>query len=57
MCPKFVYQHQNWPSPDSREIYYCANWIKPVWPNMHPNELICQLMLNLKMSITKGTAV
>ena len=40
-------------APESGEIYYSATWVKPFWPNMHPDELICQFVLNLKMSITK----
>ena len=60
MCPKFLYQHENRPcilAPKSGEIYYCATWVKPFWPNVHPDELICQFVRNLKMSVTKVTGV
>ena len=43
--------------PESGEIYYCSTWVTPFWPNMYPDELICQLVLDLKISITKVTGV
>ena len=59
MCPKFGYKHQKRPSPapESGQIYCCATLLKPFWPNMHPDKLICQFVLNLKMSVTKASGV
>ena len=56
--------HQNWYTnvkiglaPASGEICTCDTWVKSFWVNMHPDKLICLLVLNLKMPVTKVTGV
>ena len=41
----------------SGEIGTCDTRVKPFWPNVQPHKLICLLVLNLKMPITKVTGV
>ena len=54
MCQKFVYTNAKIGlASASGEIFSCANRVKPSWLNVHPTKLICQLVLNLKMPITK----
>ena len=57
MFPKLVYQHQNWPSPCTWRDLYCTTWVKPFLPNVHSDQLICLLVLNVKTSATKVTGV
>ena len=57
MSPKLVYQRQYWPSPCSGDICTYASLVKSFWANVHPDKLICMLVLNLKKSITKLTRV
>ena len=44
-------------APESGDICTCDTWVKPFWSYVHPDDLICQLVLFLKMSITKITGV
>ena len=57
MCPKFVYQHQNRPSPWVwRDLLLC-HLSKTSLAKSDPDELICQFVLNVKMCNTKVTEV
>ena len=57
MGQKLVHQRQNWPSPWIWRYLYLCHLNKVFWPNVHPHKLICLLVLNLKMFITKVTGV
>ena len=53
MSQKLLYQRQNWPSLCIwRDLYLCQ-LSEVFWLNVHPDKLICLLVVNLKMPITK----
>ena len=55
MCPKFVYQHQYRLSPWIWiYLLLCCHLSKAFWTKCAPWWLICQFLLNLKVSIIKS---
>ena len=60
MCQNLVCQSQNWPNLCIwRNMYLCqvSKVVKSFWLIVHPDKLICLLVLNLKIPITKVTGV
>ena len=53
MCQKLDTNAKIGLASASGEICTCANWVKSFWLNVDPDKLICLLVLNLKMPITK----
>ena len=57
MCQKLLYQHQNWSSPCIWRDMSLCHLNKVFLAKCVPVKLICLLVLNLKMLITKVTEV
>ena len=57
MCPKLIYQHLIGLVPASGEMCTVKLQLKPLLPDVHSDQLICLLVANLKMSVTKVNEV
>ena len=57
MCPKLVFQRQRWSNTWIWKYLYLCFLSKVLLANLHPNKLICLVVLNFGMSITKLSRV